>query len=161
LLEEREEWPFVVVSPQLPRGYWTSYLESVDQLITHLTELLPADGERIYVTGFSLGGNGAWQYALRFPGRFAAAAPVAGVPSATSSKPPDNLCDLKAMPIWVFHSEADTLVSADQDVAAVNALEACGGDVRFTRSTDLDHVETALDAYNNPELYAWFLEHSK
>lgn len=160
LLESTKEFPFIVVSPQLPDGIWTSFLEPVDQLLTHLTEIFPTDTERIYLTGFSRGSYGAWQYALRYQGLFAAVAPVAGGPSL-SNRTPENICDLKDLPIWVFHSDADSVVPVDIDVAAVSALESCGGDVRFTRSSDLDHLDTALDAYNNADLYAWFLEHSR
>lgn len=161
LLESSEEFPFIVVSPQLPDGIWTSFLEPVDQLLAHLTEIFPTDAERIYLTGFSRGSYGAWQYALRSQGRFAAVAPVAGGPSTSRNRTPENICDLKDLPIWVFHSDADSVVPVDIDVAAVSALELCGGDVRFTRSSDLDHLDTALDAYNNADLYAWFLEHSR
>jgi predicted peptidase len=161
ILETMEEFPFIVVSPQLPDGLWTSFLDPVDQLLTHLAEIFPVDVERIYLTGFSRGSYGAWQYALRYQGRFAAVAPVAGGPSLSLDRTPENICDLKDLPIWVFHSDADSVVPVDIDVAAVSALELCGGDVKFTRSSDLDHLDTALDAYNNADLYAWFLEHSR
>jgi predicted peptidase len=161
LLETNEEFTFIVVSPQLPNGLWPSFLGAVDQLFAHLTEIVPADAERTYLTGFSRGSYGAWQYALRYPGRFAAMAPVAGLPSLSSNQVPEKICDLKDLPIWVFHSDADSVVPVDSDVAAVSALESCDGDVRFTRSSDLDHVDTALDAYSNSDLYAWFLDHSK
>lgn len=160
-LETMEEFPFIVVSPQLPDGLWPSFLDPVNQLLTHLLETLPVDAERIYLTGFSTGSYGAWQYALRYPGLFAALAPVAGGPSLSLNQTPENICDLKDLPIWVFHSDADSIVPIDNDVSAVSALESCGGEVKFSRSSDLDHLDTALDAYNNADLYEWFLEHSR
>ena len=36
------------------------------------------DGDRVYVTGYSMGGTGSWNMAVRFPDRFAGSYPVAG-----------------------------------------------------------------------------------
>jgi predicted peptidase len=159
ILETNDEFQFIVVAPQLPDGVWTSFLDPVDQLLTYLMEVLPVDFGRIYLTGFSWGSYGAWQYALRSQGLFAAMAPVSGGPSLTPGRTPENICDLRDLPIWVFHSDADRTVPVDIDAAAVSALETCEGDVRFTRFSDLDHIGTALEVYNNEALYQWFLEH--
>lgn len=161
MLATREDFPFIVVSPQLPDGLWTSFIDPVDQLLGFLIETLPVDAERIYLTGFSMGSYGAWRYALRYPGRFAALAPVAGGPALALDSTPENICDLKALPIWVFHSEADSTVPVAIDAAAVSVLEACGADIQFTRPPDLDHRDTALAVYHNSDLYDWFLTHSK
>ena len=38
----------------------------------------PVDSQRVYLTGLSMGGYGAWDLAVRFPERFAAVAPICG-----------------------------------------------------------------------------------
>jgi predicted peptidase len=38
-----------------------------------------ADARRLYVTGLSLGGGGAWNMLIGYPQRFAAGVPIAGV----------------------------------------------------------------------------------
>jgi predicted peptidase len=42
----------------------------------------------------------------------------------------------------------------------VEALESCGGNVKFTLYPELEH-DCWTETYNNPELYQWFLEQSK
>jgi predicted peptidase len=39
---------------------------------------------------------------------------------------------MKDIPIWVFHGDADRTVPWESSQVMVDALEACGGDVRFT-----------------------------
>jgi dipeptidyl aminopeptidase/acylaminoacyl peptidase len=42
----------------------------------------------------------------------------------------------------------------------VKALKACGGDVRLTIYPDADH-DSWTRTYANPELYEWFLQHTR
>ena len=160
-LEADKEFPFVVISPQLPSGLWTSYIDNVDEFLTHLSETLPVDTNRLYLTGLSRGAHGVWQYALKYPDRFAAIAPIAGGASLSSNPVPDDICTLKNLPIWVFHGEADTVVSPELDSAVVTALESCGGDIAFTLYPNANHPDTWIIAYADLALFEWFLEHSK
>jgi predicted peptidase len=154
-------FPFAVVSPQLPAGLWAKYIDPVDELLGHLADHIAIDEKRLYLTGFSIGSHGTWRYALKHPDRFAAIAPVAAGPSPSWSEPvPEDICTLTDLPIWVFHSEVDTVTSFELSEVAVEALENCGADVKFTRYTDLDHGQTAFNAYGNPDLFDWFLEHT-
>ena len=156
-----EDFPFVVVSPQLPSGLWPKYIDPVDELLDQLADRIALDEKHLYLTGFSIGSHGTWRYALRHPDRFAAIAPIAAGPSSSGSEQvPEDICTLKDLPIWTFHSEADTTTSFELTEVVVEALEDCGADVRFTRYTDLGHGETAFDAYGNPDLFDWFLEHT-
>jgi pimeloyl-ACP methyl ester carboxylesterase len=49
-------------------------LEAID----HVTTMLPIDGDRVVMRGFSMGGAGCWQLAVHHPGRWMAATPGAG-----------------------------------------------------------------------------------
>ena len=42
----------------------------------------------------------------------------------------------------------------------VNALRGCGGDVQFTVYQSNEH-DSWTQAYANPDLYKWFLNHSR
>jgi hypothetical protein len=42
----------------------------------------------------------------------------------------------------------------------VTALRQCGGNVRFTVYPDAIH-DAWTETYTNPELYAWFLAHTR
>ena len=160
-LETDKEFPFIAISPQLPSGLWPSYIDNVDELLTHLSETFTVDTNRLYLTGLSRGGYGTWQYALKYPERFAAIAPIAGGATLSSNPVPDAICILKDLPIWVFHGEADTVVSPELDIAVVTALESCGSDIKFTLYPNAGHQDTWILAYGDSVLFEWFLEHSK
>jgi predicted peptidase len=160
-LVDNENFEFIVVSPQLPSGRWGKYINPVDELLDHLSDTLPIDPNRFYLTGLSLGALGTWQYAFEYPHRFAAIAPIAGAVTFSSETVPENICLLSEIPTWVFHGEEDIAISPDLDMAVVADLEACGADVKLTLYPDIDHLGTWPLAYADPALYEWFLEKSK
>lgn len=162
MLESQEEFPFIVVSPQLPSGLWPKYIDPVDELLNHLSGVLSVDTNRMFITGISAGGYGVWNYLLRYPERFAAAATIAGPASLSTSEPvPEDMCIIKELPIWVFHGEPDITISPELSKAAVEALESCGGLVSLTIYPDAGHQDAWLTAYSDPTLFEWFLEHSR
>ncbi len=158
-LDDEKNFPFIVASPQIEsqEGYWSAD-ETTDSLFALLEEIMGTysiDPERIYLTGVSLGAGGTWEIGLRYPDRFAALIPVMGYygyPFGT----PDNICDLKKVPIWAFHGAKDEMVPLDAEESLVKALKACNGDVQLTIYPDAGH-DIADVAYANPDLYAWML----
>jgi predicted peptidase len=122
-------------------------------LIDELVQQLAVDANRIYLTGLSRGGHGTWAIAADRPERFAAIAPVCG------SADPAKACSLKAVPVWAFHGENDTVVSLASDARMVEAVRACGGDVKFTVYPGVGH-DSWTATYANPALYEWFLQHN-
>jgi predicted peptidase len=64
------------------------------------------DPKRIYLTGLSMGGGGAWNFLNQFPDRIAATVPICGV-SPASGLDVEKLID---EPIWAFHGRRDTTV---------------------------------------------------
>lgn len=161
LLEGWPDFPAVVLSPQCPQGKrWWSRAHIVGAFLDQVQSMYAVDTERIYLTGISMGAYGAWAVALRYPQRFAALVPIAGGANAVGDEVPLNLCDLKELPIWVFHGRLDQNVSYTESVKAVEALQACGGNVRFTLYEDATHRESWERAYRDAELYQWlFAQH--
>ncbi len=53
------------------------------EAIAHVKQLFAIDGSRITIRGFSMGGAGAWQLAVHYPGLWAAANPGAGFSETT------------------------------------------------------------------------------
>ena len=58
MVEQQEEFPFLVLSPQLPSRYdqttiWDTYVALLDQIVARYA----VDEERIYLTGLSWGGG--------------------------------------------------------------------------------------------------------
>ncbi len=73
--DQPEEFPFVVVSPQLFPGttWWTAdHLSILHALIEEVVTLYKIDTSRIYLTGLSMGGYGSWHLASAYPDQFAA-----------------------------------------------------------------------------------------
>ena len=105
--EWQEEHPCYVFAPQCPENMdWTSE-ENVKLLykaIKELPEKYPIDNNRVYLTGFSMGGTGTWNLIARYPDLFAAAMPVCGAGIAK------NMDTAKSVPVWAFHAEDDPVV---------------------------------------------------
>jgi predicted esterase len=76
----------IYLAPRAPTDTWFMWNEShVDPLLERLIETMiavrGADPNRIYLVGYSAGGNGVYHLAARMGDRFAAAAAMAGYPS--------------------------------------------------------------------------------
>lgn len=152
LINQGNEFPFIVVSPQCKENA----LWNTDILIALLDEIEATyriDSNRIYVTGLSMGGNGTWSLALAQPDRFAAIAPVCGW------NMPSDACRLKDMPIWVFHGAKDNVIPIQSSEFMVERLKSCGSEVKFTIYPEANH-DAWTETYNNDELYKWFLQQS-
>ena len=52
------------------------------------------------------------------------------------------------------------IVSIEDGRKMVEALEKAGGEVKFTVYPEAGH-DAWTETYNNPELYEWFLTHSR
>jgi predicted peptidase len=155
LVEQGKEFPFILVSPQCPLGQRWDPLE-LSVLLDEIEKDYNVDKNRIYVTGLSMGGEGTWKLIMAEPNRFAAAAPVCG---RTGSSYLDA-CRLENLPIWVFHGAMDDVVSLDESVRMVKALDACGNEVKFTVYPKANH-NAWTETYNNEELYKWLLDHHR
>lgn len=153
--------PAIVVAPQTPTGQnWNTRIPVLEEFLTAVTQQYPIDSNRIYLTGFSMGGFGSWAWGLENPDLFAAIAPMAG--GYFTSNVPHNICDLKDTPIWAFASSADTVVPGAKTTVLTDALEDCGSEsVKLTLYDDASHGEAgAWPYYNESGLYDWFWEQS-
>ena len=153
------EFPFVLIAPLGPAGRWSLYHDPMEELIDELAESLAINTEAVFLTGLSTGATGTWQWALARPERFAGIAAIAGSPTGSpTGPPPEDICALQDLPVWVAHSAADSL-SIASDAATVEALNECGSSVvTFTIYQELSHAESLIRAYAGPELYQWMLQ---
>lgn len=160
IAEQRPDFPFIAVSPQCPStANWVSYAEPVYALLNELIKTLAVDVNHIYLTGLSMGGNGTWYLASKYPERFAAIAPICGFGFPRDGFP-QRVCTLKDVPVWTFHGAQDPIVPIAATEQLVQTLKACGGNVRFTIYPDAAH-DSWTATYNNPALYSWLLSHTK
>ncbi len=154
IVEKQKDFPFIVVSPQCqPHQYWNS--AALMALIEDIIANYQVDTSRLYVTGLSMGGFGTWDLAIQYPERFAAIVPVCG---GGNQKNITNICNIKHLPVWVFHGAKDDIVPLIYSQVMVDALEKCGGNVKFTVYLEAAH-DSWTETYNNPAVYEWLLQH--
>ena len=102
-----------------------------------------------------MGGNGVWTIGLRYPDYFAALAPVAGY-FGWPPEVPENICDLKDVPVWAFHGGRDDIIPVEAGQELVDSLNACGGNAQFSVSQDMK-IDVRVKIYAEPELFKWLL----
>ncbi|MCM3748619.1 alpha/beta hydrolase-fold protein [Paenibacillus pasadenensis] len=157
IAENNQEFPYIVLTPQCPADSdWITEFDTVMALVDETVTKYRVDSKRIYVTGFSMGGNGAWHYASKMPGLFAAAVPLSGWYD------PDRARTLMDMPVWAFHCVDDDVVSCSGTEEMVEALTIAGGKVKATYYTGLKHDHQVMyETYNNPDLHAWLAKQTR
>jgi len=155
IVENKKDFPFIVVSPQcLPGDRWTKKTEVLIHLLDDIVARYDVDTERIYLTGLSMGGYGTWSLASEYPERFAAIVPICGGGRRFMAM------TLKDVPVWAFHGAKDNVVPVKESEEMVNAVNARGGNAILTVYPDAGHDSWTV-TYDNPELYDWFLKHCK
>ena len=166
----------VVVIPQCADGReWYGDMEQM--ALAALEETIRefhGDRRRVYVTGISMGGTGAW-YLGRHRRRFAAIIPIAGEVVRPPSDPfptdvPPDIAriayaadpyatlaaEIGPTPVWAFHGAADDVVPAGDSRSMVAALQRAGGNVRYTEYPSVGHESWDL-AYADASLTHWML----
>jgi predicted peptidase len=157
IAEQDADFRYIVVAPQCPSDtYWSENRTYLLELLDEVIRDYSVDQRRIYLTGFSMGGHGAWDLAAKTKDIFAAAAPIAGWYETGEA------VNLTSIPIWAFHGEEDDVVPISSSESMINAIMDIGGKPRFTRYPELDHRHIVMfETYTNPELYAWFESNKK
>jgi predicted peptidase len=154
IADKDPEFPFMVVSPQAPDGEWW-HASVLKGMIDEVLAKYNVDRSRIYLTGLSMGGYGAWDLAINYPHYFAAIAPICGGGNTI------RIGQLKNVPTWAFHGKKDQSVPEHESASMVAALKAAGGDVKYTVLPEAGHVDAWVYAYGEAGLFDWFLEHRK
>ncbi len=151
-VEQGDDFPHILISPQCPPGDLWSKPEQQSRLITLLDVIVKTyavDKNRIYLTGLNMGGQGTWRLAADNPRLFAAAVPICGVGT------PEDAFKLAKLPIWVFHGDQDRSVPIARSVEMVKAIRASGSKkIRFTTLEGIGHNGWS-SAYATPDLYQW------
>ncbi len=173
-----ERFPALVVFPQSHADGTPGWqlkggeaaLAAVDKTIAEFN----GDPERVYLTGYSAGGNGSWYLASHYAERFAALVVVCGFvsefrgkssgvlyPSLAPASAPDPYAYVaklvSSLPIRIFHGDADKNVSVEESRNMTKALKAIGADVQYTEFPGVDH--NAWDpAYGRADLIEWMLQ---
>jgi len=153
--EGNPDFPFICLTPQCPDGeVWLTQLEVLKSLLDEVLSSYAVDLDRVYLTGFSLGGFGAWAMVMVYPDTFAAMAPICGGGMV------GGIEKLKGLPVWAFHGADDEAVPVEQSQQMVEALKSAGGKAKLTIYPGVGH-DSWSQTYENPDLYEWFLKHRR
>ncbi|HEX8456405.1 MAG TPA: PHB depolymerase family esterase [Pyrinomonadaceae bacterium] len=155
-----ERIPAIVLLPQCRRNlYWHDaemermVMESLRQTVAEFG----ADEARLYLTGVSMGGFGAWHLGAKYPGKFAALVPICGGSTLVAA---DRFTPVARgvghTPVWVFHGADDPIVPVSESRQMVAALKAAGGNVRYNEYAGVGH-NVWLNVLAEPELLPWIL----
>lgn len=148
-----KENPCFVVQPYYPpKGGWEKIPKQVDNFIEELAANLPVDMKRIYVVGFSNGGQGTFEVLARQPDWFAGAVTLAGPVS-----PKKVVGKIKA-PVWCWVGENDTDLNKNTRLPALaKQLQAEDERVKLNIVPNAGHA-CIKQSIANPKVQQWLFE---
>jgi len=145
----------VIVAPDAPEFSWAhpDSDAAVVAIVAQVKKDHRIDERRTLVTGFSMGGSGAWYFGATHPELFRAAIPMAALPvtvpvrsradASAARKALDSGTEwatpLLRMPLHVIHSRADETVPIEPLEAAVKTLKGRGADITTTFIDEVPH----------------------
>ena len=164
--EQPDNFDFVVVTPQSFFGttWWDRVTPTVvNALVDEIISTYQIDPTRIYLTGLSMGGYGAWYVAAADPDKYAAMASISGSGYRTPTIPSEDvMCQIEDVPLWAIHGSLDQISNPNANRIYVEAYEEmCKGEVNITYYPDEGHFGAFFKAYRDPALYDWFLSKTK
>jgi lysophospholipase L1-like esterase/predicted esterase len=154
--DRRAQFPCFVLAPQCPaderwtRDAWgsresqpldptpTRALQGAIAALLEVVRTQPIDVDRIYLTGLSMGGYGAFELALRHADWFAAVVPVCGGSDEREAS------RLAGLPLYIWHGDEDRAVPVARSRAMVEALRALGESPEYEELRGVGH-----DAWNH------------
>jgi predicted peptidase len=166
LPENQKRFSCYVIVPQTDRG-WARYDFSQQtqeqpkvlsglgegsrmalEIIDALRREFAIDDRRIYVTGQSMGGAGAWNIITYRPQFFAAAVICCG-----SRSTEDGTGSIDT-PLWNFHGDSDATVPVSLSCERIAARRNVGGRPLYTEYAGVDHNVWEW-VFTEPELVKW------
>lgn len=159
-----EDRPFVVLMPQTPGTDQCPTAAEVDSFLDFATEQYEIDESRVYLTGMSCGGVGAWEYLATHGNEVVAAAVLVSAPALFAFEQAG--CELGDVPTWSFHGDADDVVPLGEGVEQpISELKACTDpapvDTRLTVYPGVGHEawNGTYDLAAGHDIYSWLLDH--
>jgi len=106
-----------------------------------------------------MGGYGVWHFAAQHPGKFAALVSICGGSPITEGERFSPIAEKGgATPARVFHGADDKIVPVNESRQIVKAIEAIGGNVKYTEYENVGH-NVWLNVIGEKDLLPWVLAH--
>jgi dienelactone hydrolase len=155
--ENRQAVPTYIIAPATSRG-WRQHFGNLKKVMDELIASGRADPQRIYISGFSMGGEGTFEMIQQYPGFFAAAITMGMRFRGDSNK-------VKDIPIWANQGETDwfsrslrrdvaAIRHANGDAADTGAVWITGVNPRYSNFKGVDHG-VMWDAASKQDLTGW------
>jgi hypothetical protein len=136
------------------------HIQTIHEILDSLEKEFSIDTSREYVTGLSMGGECTWMSIIERPERFAAAVPICAGDKFIGMEPAEMGRKFAQFPLWIFHGDADDVISVDVSRKLVKALRDAAGHPKYTEYPGVDHGSWEL-AYRDPELIEWLFAQTR
>lgn len=161
IAEYNRKFDFIIASIHNDYNGWRP--DVVHEFLGLIKRSYKVDNSRIYITGMSMGAFGTFNYAITYPEDMTAIVPLAGGVSAPYMP---NVCNLKDIPTWAFHSIDDTRVPYQRSKSAIDAIANCNGSIvpiLTTYDNNYDHSISEITYHGNEghDIYSWMLQQVK
>jgi len=188
---ESKTWAHIVApTNRRPYGFdWEDWgrLDALEAMADFVRRY-PVDPDRVYLTGHSMGGHGAWILGTQFPGLFAAVGPSAGWISFrtyASRQKEEGPAEVEKMTsrallqgdtlaltrnltnrgVYILHGDKDDSVPVDQARQMAKALGEFHKDFIYHEEKDAGHWwdksdEPGVDCVDWPPLFDFFARHA-
>jgi len=173
--ERQASNPCFILAPQTPddepevetvaslleetRLMW-EHIQTIQEILDSLEDEFSIDVKREYVTGLSMGGGATWMSLLKRPDRFAAAAPVCAGDGFIKKEKSEIGQKFAQLPLWIFHGDADKIISVEVSRRIVKSLKDAGGNPKYTEYQGVGH-NSWTRAYRETEFIDWLFTQSR
>lgn len=156
-------FPFIVIFPQCESTEarilegWQAGSPDGNRALKALEDVekkYNVDKKRVVLSGWSMGGYGAWSLGIAEAPRWSAVVPLAGGGDVT------KVAAMKDVPVWAFHGAMDKLVKPESDKQMIEALKAAGGTATYTEFPDVGHY-LCDGVFGNDSVIQWMLDPKK
>jgi predicted peptidase len=145
----------MAIAPDSLGGDWRNPRneQAVIWLTRSVMKSYAIDTRKVVVTGFSMGGQGAWYLGGRHQDLFTAVVPVAGEPAGGS-------LDWQ-IPVYVIHSQIDEIIPIGPTKRQVEQLKSKGVKIKLQALSNLTHYQTKQYAIPLGHAVAWLKQEWK
>lgn len=177
-----ERYPAIIVFPQArpPLGWTEEDAEFAMRTLEAAEQEFSTDKNRVYITGLSNGGYGAWRLAYKYPDRFAAALVICGFLSDDERYYSDVPLDrfnpaietknknlhgalaekIKHLPVWIYHGDDDNVIDVDGSRKIFRELIVLGAPVKYSELEGYGH-NSWDNAYRSAATAKWLFDQRK